>query len=245
MRVLFASLLATTQCAEPLSEGWTNLGPCAEQEGCVRNGGASWLGTYWAVGEMATPNITADASSQDQLSVTIGPTGGHAFLVYRQQAPTPTSENSVLRVELVQMPNPATRAQFLFGMGDERERLLFEVSAGHIATRRDVGVDVDGEIKTDFLDFARHEETSGISTYDGQHAVRWLEIQEENGLVRFRIGDEEESLEHFDVRATPEGLEADTSGAAMLIGRWAPEDELVDPGQVRVRTFCHCPLPTP
>lgn len=239
--LLLAGVLTLTQCAEPLTEEWTEVGPCRAQVGCGHNGGATWLGNYWERGGEDPVDIIDNFSNPNELSVAIGPQGGEGFVVYKQkEGAGPGSVNSVLRLELKTVPNPATQAQFLFGVGSEYERLLFEITAGELLTRRDLGVLEDGEVITGPYEFTSKPVEHA---FDAQHVTLWLEIQEEDGLVRFRVGNTEDDLREVYSRSTPDGLRDPSSRATILVGRWSDDDEVQNPGTVVLGTFCHCPLP--
>lgn len=245
VRLLLGTLLGVTQCIEPLSTQWTEMGPCREQRDpdCVSNlGASSWAGGYWEKSENADASV-ADEDKNGELTVNIAPTGGSAFLVYKQfDMLRPAVQNSVLRLEVRQIPNPATQAQFLFGMGADQERLLFLVSQGRLSTRRDVGIEdppESGEVKTG--PYEATEETIENEHFTGvERGTRWLQIQEEGGLVRFSVGASEDDLQEVDVQSTPFGLRDPTARGTILVGRW--RDEVEPPGQVALGTFCHCPI---
>src|SRR5690606_20482566 len=153
-------------------------------------------------------------------------------------------KDSILRLEVRQIPNPATQAQFLFGMGSEQERLLFVVSQGRLSVRRDLGIEDppgSGDVKTGPYQATERavEEAELFSAVE--RGTRWLQIQEEGGLVRFSVGVTEDDLEEVYTEVTPYGLgEDETARATILVGRW--RDELLPPNQVALGTFCHCPI---
>jgi len=242
-------------CAEPLDYAEdvpTPIGECGGDRDEVSPAcfvsskeGGSWAGSYWLEPESTDPDLRADPSKPNALSVVIPQSGSEGFLVYNQRGGEAEARlrptNSVVRLEVNEVPAFDTSAQILFGVGVEFERLLFVVEHGEIHTRRDLGVVVEtpyGEM----VQTGPYEKTSinEESSFQNENTTQWLEFREHRGQVYFSVGKTESDLSLVRQMATPYGLQDEAALTTIQIGRWQVEAN--DPGTVTLGTFCHCPL---